>query len=275
MEAQPPRALIIPPMGVGELLDSAFTLARRHFRLLAIIAAWGLVPGYALQALIVLLAESTFPDESPTVVSMVAGLIGTVISSVATGLATIAVIVACLRLVSPRGPDLPTASESYREAVSRLPVYIGFVIIIIFAMVPLVLLVVTIPITMYISIRWGLGWIAIVAERSGPINALGRSWAITKGSWWHTLGVLFLAGLAVAIIQGVVIGVIGALFAILAFAVNITALTAVLTAVASIVGGVVSEPLSVAVAVVLYYELRARAEGFDLEQRLQQLAPPE
>ena len=53
-----------------------------------------------------------------------------------------------------------------------------------------------------------------------------------------------------------------------------SALGAFLTTLANGVPSVVVEPFSAAIGVVLYFELRARAEGYDLAQRVSQLGVP-
>jgi hypothetical protein len=271
MEAQPPPGVVIAPMGIGQVLDGGFTLARRNFRLLATIAAWGLIPGYSLQ---VLLNLGTYSG-GPSGLGMLGGFGAGLISWIASMLAGIAVITACSELVVPSGLGRPTTGRSYREAVSRIPSYLLLGIVAALAMIPLVLLIVTIPLAIYIGIRWAPAWIAVVAERTGPIAALSRGWNLTHHSWWHTAMVLLLAGIALWIIEAVILGVVvGGTVAALGLAIGSERglpLFAVLVTIGSSLVRVVVEPFGAAIGVVLYYELRARAEGFDLEQRMQQL----
>jgi hypothetical protein len=84
-----------------------------------------------------------------------------------------------------------------------------------------------------------------------------------------------LTGLAVGIAESAVSGVLQLGIAAAAFVLNSPVLTALLQAILGGILGIAITPFSVATSVVLYYELRARAEGYDLVQRMQQLAPAE
>jgi hypothetical protein len=275
MDAQPAPGLVIAPMGIGEVLDSAFTLARRNFKLLAKIAAWGIVPGYVLQVafnLPLLLASGETTRSTPPFAAF-SGAGGGIASGIAGWLATVAVMSACSRLIVPSESGPPTAGWSYREAVSRIPSFILLGIIVGLCSVPLFFLFV-VP-AIYVWVRWSPAFASIIAERTGPITGLGRGWALTRGCFWHTFMVLLLSALAIGIVEMVTAGVFGATIAILAVTANALALSAILWAIGNALVTIIATPFSAAVAIVLYYELRARAEGFDLEQRLIQLAPAE
>jgi hypothetical protein len=110
-------------------------------------------------------------------------------------------------------------------------------------------------------------------EGVGPITALRRSWRLTQGVWWHTAVVLLADGLISSVLGGVVGGVAGALGGGLGFLAGNAILSAAVTAVLSTLASLVVQPFTVPIIVVLYYELRARSEGFDLEQRARSLAP--
>jgi hypothetical protein len=274
MEAPPPSGLVVAPMGIGQVLDSGFTLARRNFRLLARIAAWGMVPGYGLQVLLNLpMYVATGGDAGRgSALATLSGAGGGIISGISGWLATVAVIYACSRLVVPTEAGPPDPGQAYREAIARVPSFVLLGIIVVLCSIPLIFIF---PLAIYIWVRWSPAFAAIVAERTGPITSLGRGWALTRGSWWHTAMVLFLSGLAIGLVEVATAGVFGAGVAILAVAVNAFALSAVLWAIVNALVAIIATPFSAAVATVLYYELRARSEGFDLEQRIVQLAPVE
>jgi len=262
-------------MGIGEVLDSGFGLARHNFRLLAIIAAWGLVPGYALQGVMsaALYSGASSSSSRSAALATAAGAGSGIISAVAAGLAALAVMAACARLVSRLGgPEPPTAKWAYRIAVSRAPAFLLMGIIVALSVIPALLIL---PLGIYVWIRWTPSFPALLIEGVGPITALGRGWGLTRGAWWHTALVLILAGIAIAVIQFVTAGVLGIGLAVSFFVMEAPAVSAILSAVMNAMVSIIATPFSAAVAVILYYELRARAEGFDLEQRLMQLAPAE
>src|SRR3954469_8208127 len=97
MEEQLARGLVIAPMGIGEVLDGGFTLARRNFRLLGTIAAWGIVPGYALQVLVNLPVYATGEPARGSALAAVAGAGGGIIGGIARWVSPLAGVSACPR----------------------------------------------------------------------------------------------------------------------------------------------------------------------------------
>lgn len=83
-----------------------------------------------------------------------------------------------------------------------------------------------------------------------------------RGSWWRVLGILIL----LAIIQGLVQQVFTTLAAGVDAGVGFqTAAAAVVGSVFSIAGQVIVGPIAFCGVTLLYYDLRIRKEGFDLE----------
>jgi hypothetical protein len=131
-------------------------------------------------------------------------------------------------------------------------------------------LMIIFPLGIYMAVRWSMLFIPFVSERLGPIASMKRSWAITRNAWWHTAAVLFVTGLVMSILQGAVGSVLalgGVMVGGLAGAGASTFLSLLATSIASLL----FTPFSVAIYTVLYYELRARNEGFDLTRRAHQL----
>ena len=58
---------------------------------------------------------------------------------------------------------------------------------------------------------------ARVLEEKGPIEAVKRSWALTSGSFWVTLGRVILINVVVGFIAGLIVQVIGIIAAIVMF----------------------------------------------------------
>ena len=104
---------------------------------------------------------------------------------------------------------------------------------------------------------------AIAFERTGPFAAIGRSWRLTRGNWWRVFGTLvvvfliaFVINFALTAVLGIVAGVADTLSE-LAFAVLATFIT--------LLTYVLTYPLWASVLTVIYYDLRVRNEGFDLQ----------
>ena len=104
----------------------------------------------------------------------------------------------------------------------------------------------------YIGIRLAVSIEALVVEGRRGTQAMGRSWELVGGRWWHAFGTLLVAGL----LTGLVNALITAPFSGTSWFVQ-----AVVAAVAT----VITLPYGVLVGVLLYLDLRARKETLTLE----------
>ena len=115
---------------------------------------------------------------------------------------------------------------------------------------------------------------AVIAENKGPIEAIKRSWNLTKGYWWRTFGILLLIGLLAFLITFVPTSIFGAIYAAIALRsgappdfVQQQLVNSVIQAITS----VLVTPFSLIAYTLMYYDLRIRKEGFDLEQQARAL----
>jgi hypothetical protein len=104
----------------------------------------------------------------------------------------------------------------------------------------------------YIGIRLCVSIEALVVEGRRGTEAMGRSWGLVGGHWWHAFGAVVVGGL----LTGIVNAVITAPFGDTGWFVQ---------AVAAAVATVVTLPYSALVGVLLYLDLRARKENLTLE----------
>jgi hypothetical protein len=252
---QPGRAALPRPMGIGEILGTAFQLYQRHWRTLVAIAAVVVVPFTLLQYLLgdqirsrgevtsngVVIETATW---AVGIAGLVAALGGVVMFLVLTGAITRAVA------AEVAGED-PGVEQSYRFGFHRfwsvllVSVLVGLAIIggLILFIIP----------GIYIGVRLAVSIEALVIEGRRGTQAMGRSWELVGGHWWHAFGTLVVAGL----LTGVVNAVITAPFGNTSWFVQ---------AVAAAVATVVTLPYGVLVGVLLYLDLRARKENLTLEQ---------
>jgi uncharacterized membrane protein len=93
---------------------------------------------------------------------------------------------------------------------------------------------------------------ALVVEGRRGTEAMGRSWGLVGGHWWHALGTVVVGGL----LTGIVNAVITAPFNNTSWFVQ---------AVAAAVATVITLPYSALVGVLLYLDLRARKESLTME----------
>ena len=134
---------------------------------------------------------------------------------------------------------------------------------VIFIIVGLLLTLLGLVIAIWLGVNWFCGSQAVVIEGKGPVAGLGRSWNLVRGSWWRVFGI----GLVVAIIvivAGTVIAIpIGVIAGIAAFASG-EAFTLV-GAIAGAVATILTAPFAYIAGTLLYFDLRVRKEGFDLD----------
>jgi hypothetical protein len=273
---QPGQAALPRPLGIGEILSMAFQLYRRHWRTLLAIAAVVVVPLTLLQHLLGDLERTQRETTSyggvvevtPTWLGGIAGLLaalaGILMHLVLTGAITRAVA------AEVAGED-PSVEQSYRFGFHRLgsvlliSVLVGLATIggLILATIGglilsvgssgfLILFVLFVIPGIYIGVRLAVSIEALVVEGRRGTEAMGRSWGLVGGHWWHAFGTLLVALLLIGIVNAVITAPFGATGWFV-------------QAVAAAVATVVTLPYGVLVGVLLYLDLRARKERLTLE----------
>jgi hypothetical protein len=239
-------------MGIGEILSTAFQLYRRHWRTLLAIAAVVVVPltllQYLFQDLVHTQGETTrngIVETAPWAVG-IAGLL----AALAAALMYLVLTGAITRAVAAEvaGED-PSVEQSYRFGFHRLgPVLLVSVLVGLAILGGLILFVIP---GIYIGVRLAVSVEALVVEGRRGTEAMGRSWGLVGGHWWHAFGTLVVAGL----LTGIVNAVITAPFGNTGWFVQ-----GLVAAVAT----VVTLPYGALVGVLLYLDLRSRKEGLDM-----------
>ena len=131
--------------------------------------------------------------------------------------------------------------------------------------------IVTIPVVIWVGIRWSVALPALFAEGIGPVKALGRSWNLVRDNWWRTLGILIIVTIMVSLIQTALAALFGGIAALapgLNSDIRAGTVTTVTTLVDALVGAI--QPIAITL---LYLDLRVRKEGLDLDQLARQAAP--
>jgi hypothetical protein len=184
----------------------------------------------------------------------VAGALVTAIISVIISAALQAAILRAAAQATIGDPVDP--EESYRFGFKRLGSVIlvsllvglaiagGFILLIIPGIIFLVMLSVSIP-------------VLIVENRRGT-EAMGRSWNLVKGHFWHAFGVILVA----AIIAGVISSIISAIGGDAWF----------MQWIFSSIGAILTAPFTALVSVLLYLDLRARSEALTADTLRAELA---
>lgn len=123
---------------------------------------------------------------------------------------------------------------------------------------------------LYLSARWIAAVPGLVAQRWGPVEALRRSWALTKGQVLRCAGYLillwFLSFIVVTLPTMLIQQLLFAVMGLEAF----DWATGVSSGLGTI-GSVLWQPLAATAVVLLYYDLRVRKESYDLALRVERL----
>jgi hypothetical protein len=306
---QVPKPGVIPlrPVAVGEILDGAFTSIRRNPKATLGIAAVvltisGIITTVLELFLLSQLGLSTGSDQALTGAQL-AGMLAVVIPSGLTALilAFIVQILLTGLLAAVVGRSVlggrTTAGEAWRIARPRLPALLlatllaalaligpwaGLAVVLILLgaagapggpVIAVLLLgaIACVVVDVWFWTMFSMSAAAVVLERRGPAQALGRSWRLVRGSFWRVFGTLLLAALIVLVASSVLrlpFTVISAALASgsapLAQAIQPSVASLVIGAVGGIVAGAITQPISADVTVLLYVDLRMRREGLDL-----------
>ena len=135
-------------------------------------------------------------------------------------------------------------------------------------LVALALIVLVFIAAVFLVVRLSLAPAALMLENTGVIEGIGRSWALTRGSFWRVLGILALAGLITGLVTGTLSFGLGMVFGIISVGLPATQpfVSAVTVLLTSILSALVL-PFTAAVTALTYIDLRMRTEGLDVELR--------
>lgn len=258
------------PLGVGEILDVSLKLAWRNFGTLARIVLFVVAPA---QLLVAIVDISAFPDYRPHGILLpttqaqplqthqlwtaLAGVLVTLVVSFLSGQFATG---ACFRAIAESYLGLASGWRSSLRFAARKFHSILWITILGVVLEVTGLLFCVVP-GVYLAISFAVALPILMSEGQRGRRALGRSRALIKGRWWKTATTLGFAWLLVAIVSGVISGLVSAL--VLSGATGEVELVGI-TTVSGIVAAVVTTPFVAAYHTVLYFDLRVRKEAFDL-----------
>lgn len=291
-----PKPGVIPlrPLSFGELLDGAVTTVRRHWRTVLSLSLGLAVLSQAGTVLVDLLVKGK-TGESTQTLRLLAGMpLELLLNVFATALLTIVVSRAVL------GRSV-TAGEAWRDARPRLLQLLGLTLltallgpgVILLGFAPMagyglagggsdalvgllsLLGLLTVPVALWLWIRFSLAAPALMLEKQGVLTALSRSRRLVRGAWWRVLGVTvlsYLLALVVAVVIAVPFQFLGMLLGFeslngqgLPDAADRGIPMVLLMAVAGIIAGTFTTPFIAAVGVLVYIDQRIRREALDIE----------
>lgn len=293
--ASSPAPVRFRPMPLPELLDELFRLYRRYFSVIAGTSVLLVVPGLLTSLFsgayrtnpIGSLTQYASNGGAATVFQQIqaqqaqqnsgwaflGGLIALIIVPFSVG--------ALYRAAVDGANGQPmTITSVLRETLARYwPLFgfaaLGFLIVVVWVIavaIGAVLLVLpglaVFCVGVYLAVRWCVSLPAMMAEDIGPIRGLGRSWNLVKGMWWRTFGIILIAIIAYIIIDLALLALFGVVTALIP-AINTDTRSGLATAATTLVDALVA-PLFPIILTLLYFDLRVRKEGLDLDQLAQQ-----
>lgn len=294
-QSPPADALVarLRPRTVGEVIDQAFRLYRRHFLAMLAIVAVGSVPLtllveqlnarvlgagsysslYGIDAIANLQLVLMYVPAAALVIAMLSGLTGAEVSFKGAYRQLRRILPRVLGLLSAQlllwfvvyfptvivplaSTNLDSGSFGRSDAGSIAAALSGCLLL------PYLI----------ISIRLYLVLPVLVAEDLGPLQAIRRSWSLTRNYWWRTWALSF------------VVGLLSAVFVALPEAIVIVSLESVFQPDASVSAVIISGfniafttlflPVELLSTALYYIDQRVRKEGLDLETAITRRYPP-
>jgi len=275
--AQPPD---LRPRGVGEILDAAFRLTLDHWRTLVLATLCVVVPIQILSTIVVfsafpsdlLTGQAAFeeqPDPEAFMEDFGVFMAGVLVASLLTGLMVVLSIAACFKAVANAFlGGTPDWRDSVRFAFARLGPLLWVSVLYVLG-VTLGFFVFFFP-AVWLAVAWTLSYPALLVEDARGTHALRRSFRLVRGRWWPTFGVLLVG----VILIGVIAWIVQFVVSLPVFFVDSILAAAVLNTLAAILGYAISTPLQAALVVMVFFDLRVRKEGLDLELLADRLGSP-
>jgi hypothetical protein len=255
------------PLGIGEILDAGIKLFMRHWRPLVLSVAGLILPVQILSALVTASVAPEQFDLTTDESGVSEGeetefFVGQGIVALLSGLSILLATAVCFKAVADAylGAE-PDWRHSLRFALRRLGGLIG-VAILSALLVGLGTIALIVP-GVWLFVAYSVAVPALLLERVGAATALRRSYRLVRGRWWPTFGTLLVGYLLIAVLGAIVTSVVMIVPSVLAEGNTLAgALGAI---VGGTLGAVITTPYSAAVITLLYFDLRVRKEGLDLQ----------
>lgn len=259
------RPLPLRQMAIGELIDAAIRLYRLEWKVMMAVVAFVVVPVSFVE---IWATQLVIGQIGPTTVSTAfGGLLTITLVSFAVQFLVVQpfLTAAVTRAASDVYLGEPvTIGGTYRYALRRLPAILWVTILsTLLILVGLVLLIIPGIIAL---VRLSVAPAALVVEGASGSTALRRSWRLTKGAFWRTLGILVLSGIVAGIVSSILS--IPGEFVVQALGPDAWPISSL----AAVLATVLVTPFGTLVIVLLYFDLRIRKEGFDIEVMARELA---
>ena len=257
------------PLSLGEILDVSIKIVIRNALTLFKAVLVVVVPVQILSTLLTAdYTVSSFDfgstaDQTPeqAVDEFNSYIGGLAISTLLQALAVLLASAACFRAIAQAYlGEQPDWRSSLSYGLHRAPALLWLAVLYGLGVVLGTLLFILPGVWLYIA--WALAMPALLVEGMRGRSALGRSFGLVKGRWWRTFGIIAFGFIIVSIFSGI----IQAIFLVgIVIEPDNEALVLLLSGLSGVVGLVIGTPFQSALLTVVYFDLRVRKEGFDLE----------
>ena len=263
-------------MDFTDILDGTFSLYRNHFRLfMSVLAIYGI-------ALFTTNLVSIFGVTDHISLAMV------LVISIATGCATFAVTVLSFGgLIYASAQTYlrrdVTASDALRRGFVRFWPYFISSLLWFLVVFGLSVTLIGIPFALFLGTRWGLCGMPALLEGCAARAALKRSSALVKGTWWRVFGITLALLLLWVMLSFILKSTVGFVLILTGVTESVNlpemlrrmvippspaevgVLYYAIAAFTDSVATVLTIPILNIGSVLLYFDLRIRKEGFDIE----------
>ena len=113
----------------------------------------------------------------------------------------------------------------------------------------------------FFTVKFAFTSSAVVLEGLGPVDAIKRSWSLSKGSFWRILGRILLIGVVIGLISSVLGAVVGAILGVGANAAESVGMFVAFSAFVSALLSAVVIPVQSSFYTLMYLDERMRKEN--------------
>lgn len=261
------------PLNMGEMLDAAIYLYRRNFAPLSIMAATLFVPFSLLEILVLALAlpNGSSPEQGRSLVNSAVNILYNLASYWFIGSITFFLIQVYLGRSGDVGKSLRFGSNKFGSIFGANFLQVLAIVLPSMGVVcaitlngilgVAVLVILLIPWVIFLITRWTVFIPAIIHENIGGTDSLRRSWNLTRDHFWRVAGISLLSFVLLFVIAWMPSLLAGYGLRMLGFApTTVEIIQNILTR----LGSIITFPVSLALDVVVYFDLLVRKEGFDL-----------
>ncbi len=274
------EAPLLRPLSVAEILDATFTLYRRSFKQLVSIAAIVQIPLGLLQAALMFFFYNSMTGMGTAAnPAALGGAVGGMFLIGAISMFGAMIVYAALAVAISHyylGEPI-SVSVAFNHVLPRLgTLFATWFVVVVLAYIGCALCLIP---GIYLYILFLFAWPVVVLEGRGVGDALSRSVFLVSGNWWRVFGTMLLLGLITMVFWVVIEAIVGLAVggpAAIMKQMGVGKTDGVSQAISQLAGTLVSVltvPAFTGALVILYYDLRIRREGFDLQLLFSEIAP--